>query len=61
MAKNERFEKTYSQGTMNVTEIWVEKETGAFRQRWQTGYFSDCKWIMEVKSDDEGRMVQTAL
>jgi hypothetical protein len=23
MAKNERFEKTYSQGTMNVTEIWV--------------------------------------
>ena len=24
----ERFEKTYSQGTMNVTEIWVEKETG---------------------------------
>ena len=28
MAKNERFEKTYSQGTMNVTEIWVEKETG---------------------------------
>ena len=59
MAKNERFEKTYSQGTMNVTEIWVVDT--AFRQRWQTGYFSDCKWIMEVKSDDEGRMVQTAL
>lgn len=28
MEKNERFEKTYSQGTMNVTEIWVDKETG---------------------------------
>lgn len=28
MAKNERFEKTYSQETMNVTEIWVDKETG---------------------------------
>lgn len=28
MAKNERFEKTYSQGTMHVTEIWVDKETG---------------------------------
>ena len=27
MADN-RFEKTYSQGTMNVTEIWVDKETG---------------------------------
>ena len=28
MAKNERFEKVYSQGTLNVTEIWVDKETG---------------------------------
>ena len=28
MAKEERFEKIYSQGKMNVTEIWVDKETG---------------------------------
>ncbi len=28
MGKNERFEKVYSQGTLNVTEIWVDKETG---------------------------------
>lgn len=28
MAKNERFEKTYSQGLANVMEIWVDKETG---------------------------------
>lgn len=28
MAKNDRFEKVYSQGTMNVMEIWVDKETG---------------------------------
>ena len=28
MAKNERFERIYSQGTMNVTEIWVDKVTG---------------------------------
>lgn len=28
MAKNERFEKVYSQGAVNVTEIWVDKETG---------------------------------
>ena len=27
MAK-QRFEKIYSQGSMNVTEIWVDKETG---------------------------------
>ena len=28
MAKRERFEKVYSQGKVNVTEIWVDKETG---------------------------------
>ena len=28
MSKNERFEKTYSQGAVNITEIWVDKETG---------------------------------
>ena len=27
MGKNDRFEKLYSQGTMNVTEIWVDRET----------------------------------
>lgn len=25
---NDRFEKIYNQGTMNITEIWVDKETG---------------------------------
>ncbi|MFA9463305.1 MAG: DUF6440 family protein [Velocimicrobium sp.] len=28
MKKEERFIKTYTQGTMNVTEIWVDKTTG---------------------------------
>ena len=29
MAKAEdRFVKTYSQGSLNVTEIWVDKQTG---------------------------------
>ena len=28
MAKKERFEKVYSQGTVNVMEIWADKETG---------------------------------
>ena len=28
MAKNERFEKVYTQGSLNATEIWVDKETG---------------------------------
>lgn len=26
--KDERFEKVYTQGTMTVTEIWVDKVTG---------------------------------
>lgn len=28
MKNKERFEKVYSQGVANVTEIWVDKETG---------------------------------
>ena len=28
MSKSERFEKVYSQGSLTVTEIWVDKETG---------------------------------
>lgn len=28
MSKNERFEKVYAQGTVNIMEIWVDKETG---------------------------------
>ena len=28
MAKKERFEKVYSQGGLNGTEIWMDRETG---------------------------------
>lgn len=28
MAKDDRFVKTYGQGTLNITEIWVDRETG---------------------------------
>jgi hypothetical protein len=28
MDKNERFEKIYSQGAVNIMEIWVDNETG---------------------------------
>lgn len=28
MGKNDRFERIYSQGTMNVMEIWVDRKTG---------------------------------
>lgn len=28
MNTDDRFEKIYSQGVVNVTEIWVDRETG---------------------------------
>lgn len=28
MKKNDRFEAVYSQGTLNVMEIWIDKATG---------------------------------
>lgn len=38
MANNERFEKVYSQGTLTITEIWVDKETGVNYIFHQSGY-----------------------
>lgn len=38
MAKNERFERVYSQGTINVTEIWIDKETGVNYVFHSSGY-----------------------
>lgn len=40
MAKNERFEKVYTQGSLSTIEIWVDKETGVnyiFRQSGHAG------------------------
>ena len=28
MAKDDRFEKVYYQGVLNIIEIWVDRETG---------------------------------
>jgi hypothetical protein len=38
MDKNERFEKIYSQGKVNIMEIWVDKETGVNYVFHQSGY-----------------------
>lgn len=38
MAKKGRFEKIYSQGTVNVMEIWVDKETGVNYMFHVSGY-----------------------
>lgn len=34
----DRFEKVYSQGVMNVTEIWVDKQTGVNYLYHASGY-----------------------
>ena len=38
MAKEKRFIKTYTQGGMSVTEIWVDTQTGVNYLYHQAGY-----------------------
>lgn len=38
MASNERFERVYCQGAVNVMEIWVDKETGVHYVFHSSGY-----------------------
>lgn len=38
MAKNDRFEKVYTQGMIGTMEIWVDKETGVNYLYRQSGY-----------------------
>ena len=47
MAKNQRFEKIYSQGTMSVTEIWVDKETGINYLYHASGYAGGLAPLLE--------------
>lgn len=53
MAKNDRFEKVYSQGTMNIMEIWVDKETGVNYVFHASGYAGG----MTVLLDRDGKPV----
>ena len=38
MSKKDRFERVYTQGTVNVTEIWIDKETGVNYMYHAAGY-----------------------
>ena len=38
MAKDQRFEKVYSQGMVDIMEIWVDRETGVNYVFRQSGY-----------------------
>ncbi|MBQ7920355.1 MAG: xylan 1,4-beta-xylosidase [Lachnospiraceae bacterium] len=56
MAK-ERFEKTYSQGAVNVTEIWVDTETGVNYVWHASGYAGGLTPLL----DREGKPVISAV
>ncbi len=53
MSSTERFEKIYSQGIMNTTEIWVDKETGVNYLWHKDGYGGG----LTVLLDKEGKPV----
>ena len=55
MAKNERFEKIFSQGVLSTMEIWVDKETGVNYLFYQSGNAGG----MTVLLDREGKPVIT--
>ncbi len=58
MAKtNDRFVKIYSQGTVNVIEIWVDKETGVNYIYRQSGYSGG----LTVLLDSDGKPVISKL
>ena len=57
MANNKRFVKAYSQGQLNVTEIWVDKETGVNYIYHAAGY-SGC---LTVLLNREGKPVITPI
>ena len=57
MAKNDRFEKVYSQGTMTITEIWVDKETGVNYVFHKSGYAGGITPLL----DREGKPMITAV
>ena len=55
MAKNERFEKVYTQGMLSTMEVWVDKETGVNYLFYQSGHAGG----MTVLLDREGKPVIT--
>ena len=55
MAKNERFEGVYSQGSITRMEIWVDKETGVNYLFHSSGYAGG----MTVLVDKDGKPVIT--
>ena len=57
MEKQERFEKTYSQGKLTVTEIWVDRQTGVNYLFHASGYAGGMTPLL----DREGKPVITTV
>lgn len=58
MKKDEqRFEKTYSQGSVNITEIWVDKLTGVNYVFHASGYAGGMTPLL----DKDGNVVVTEI
>ena len=57
MSKNDRFIKTYSQGTLSTMEIWVDRETGVNYVFHASGYAG----VMTPLLDREGKPVITTV
>ena len=57
MARNDRFEKVYSQGSLTVMEIWVDKETGVNYIFHMSGYAGGMTPLL----DKDGKPVVTAV
>ena len=55
MAKNDRFEKVYTQGAINVFEVWVDRETGVNYIFHASGYAGDMSPLL----DRDGKPVIT--
>lgn len=53
MAKNERFEKVYTQERLDLTEIWVDRKTGVDHLFHASGYAGGMTPLL----DKEGRPV----
>ncbi len=55
--KDERFIKLYSQGTLNASEIWVDKETGV---NYLFHYFGNAAGLTALL-DSDGKPVITPM
>ncbi len=55
MKYKERFIRTYTQGKLNVTEIWIDQETGVNYIYHMSGYSGGLTPLL----DEEGKVVIT--